>query len=104
MYCDVTIPVAGLGVMIGDMWYERPLWLELVVCLLDGKARPVRWNLMSNTPTKLCALPALHTIELHFFIHIEPDIVSAKAVRLEIHPVKKGLGKLQFASEILLES
>ena len=51
MYRDVSVPFAGAVVMIGGMWCERPLWLELVVRLLYGETGPVGWSLMSDIPT-----------------------------------------------------
>jgi hypothetical protein len=42
MYRDVSVPLTGTVVMVGDVWRERPLRLELVVRLLHGEAGPVR--------------------------------------------------------------
>lgn len=43
MYRDVGVPLARVVVMVRDVWCERPLRLELVVCLLYRKAGPIRW-------------------------------------------------------------
>jgi hypothetical protein len=43
MYRDVSIPLARIVVVVGDVWCERPLWLELVICLLYREAGPIRW-------------------------------------------------------------
>ena len=40
MYRDLSVQLAGFCPVIRDMWRKRPLWPELVVRLLDGKARP----------------------------------------------------------------
>lgn len=42
VYRDVSIPITRAGLMVGDMWCERPLRLEVVIRLLHGKAEPVR--------------------------------------------------------------
>ena len=51
MYRNVGVPLADAVVMVGDVWHERPLRLELVVRLLDCEAGPVRWVLMSDILT-----------------------------------------------------
>ena len=42
MYRDVSVPLVGDVVMVGHVWRERPLWLELVVRLLHCEVGPVR--------------------------------------------------------------
>jgi hypothetical protein len=51
MYRNVVVPVADAVVMVGGVRRERPLRLELVVCLLDRKTGPVRCVLMSKILT-----------------------------------------------------
>ena len=38
MYRNLRVPIVSAVVMVGDVWYERPLRLELVVRLLDREA------------------------------------------------------------------
>ena len=49
----------------------------------------------------LLALP--HTVELHFLVHVQPDVIPAKAARLKVHPVEEERGDLQLASQLFLE-
>lgn len=42
MYCNVSVLLVDDVFMVGDVRRERPLWLELVVRLLDCEAALVR--------------------------------------------------------------
>jgi hypothetical protein len=44
MHSYISIPVVGPGLVVGDVRSERPLRSELVVRLLDRKARPAHWR------------------------------------------------------------
>jgi hypothetical protein len=51
MNSNVNVPIAGAIVMVRNVRCERPLRLELIVRLLDSEAGPVRWGLISDSPT-----------------------------------------------------
>jgi hypothetical protein len=51
MNSNFSVPIVSAIVMVGNVRCKRPLRLELVVRLLDSEAGPVRWGLMSDSPT-----------------------------------------------------